>query len=60
MQRSSATTSIFAVMELRMKNLKGAFAPQGSVAQLRGLLGLDAAGVAESVLDMLHLSKKLR
>ena len=43
-----------------LKNLKGAFAPQGSVAQLRGLLGLDAAGVAESVLDMLHLSKKLR
>lgn len=43
-----------------LKNLKGAFAPQGSVTQLRGLLGLDAAGVAESVLDMLHLSKKLR
>ena len=36
-----------------LKNLKGAFAPQGSVAQLRGLLGLDAAGVAEAVLEML-------
>ena len=34
---------------LALKNLKGSFAPQGSVAELRELLGLDAAGVAETV-----------
>ena len=32
-----------------LKNLKNAFAPQGTVAQLRRLLGLDASGVAEAV-----------
>ena len=36
-----------------LKNLKNAFAPQGSVAQLRKLLGLDAGSVAEAVQEML-------
>ena len=39
--------------KLVLRNLKNAFAPQGSVAQLRKLLGLDAGGVAEAVLEML-------
>ena len=36
-----------------LKNLKAGFAPQGSVAQLRKLLGLDAGSVAEAVQEML-------
>lgn len=36
---------------LRLKNLKNKFAPQGAVAQLRQMLGLDAGGVAEQVLE---------
>ena len=36
-----------------LKNLKNAFAPQGSVAQLRKRLGLDAGSVAEAVQEML-------
>ena len=36
-----------------LKNLKNAFAPQGTVTQLRALLGLDAGGVAEAVEEML-------
>lgn len=36
-----------------LKNLKNAFALQGSVSQLRKLLGLDAGGVAAAVLEML-------
>ncbi|MDE7218263.1 MAG: 1-deoxy-D-xylulose-5-phosphate synthase [Oscillospiraceae bacterium] len=38
---------------LVLKNLKNTFAPQGTVSQLRKLLGLDAAGVAERVMEML-------
>jgi len=37
-----------------LKNLKGAFAPQGSVAELRSSLGLDAAGVVQAVLEELR------
>lgn len=36
---------------LILRNLKTAFAPQGTVAQLRRLLGLDAGSVAEQVLE---------
>lgn len=39
---------------LVLQNLKNAFAPQGTVAQLRELLGLDAAGTAEAVLNLLQ------
>ncbi len=39
--------------KLVLKNLKNGFAPQGTVAQLRKLLGLDAAGVADAVRGML-------
>ncbi len=38
---------------LILKNLKNGFAPQGTVPQLRKLLGLDAEGVAAAVLEML-------
>lgn len=38
---------------LVLKNLKDTFAPQGTVAQLRKLLGLDAGSVAEAVKGML-------
>ena len=38
---------------LVLQNLKNAFAPQGTVAQLRELLGLDAAGTVEAVLNLL-------
>jgi 1-deoxy-D-xylulose-5-phosphate synthase len=38
---------------LVLKNLKNAFAPQGTVPQLRELLGLDAGSVAEAAKDML-------
>ena len=38
---------------LILKNLKNAFAPQGTVAQLRRLLKLDAESVAEQVREML-------
>ncbi len=38
---------------LVLKNLKNAFAPQGTVAQLRRLLGLDAQSVAEAVWEAL-------
>ena len=37
---------------LALKNLKGRFAPQGSVAELRRQLELDAQAVAEAVLGM--------
>lgn len=36
-----------------LKNLKNAFAPQGTVAQLRALLGLDAQGVVKQILETL-------
>ena len=39
---------------LILRNLNNAFAPQGTVDQLRKLLGLDAEGVAEAVLDALR------
>ena len=39
--------------KMGLKNLKNAFAPQGTVAQLRKLLGLDAGSVAEAVQEML-------
>ena len=38
---------------LVLKNLKNAFAPQGTVTQLRERLGLDAGSVAEAVKGML-------
>ena len=38
---------------LILKNLKNAFAPQGTVAQLREQLGLDAAGVAKQVAEII-------
>lgn len=41
---------------LLLKNLKNAFAPQGTVAQLRELLGLDGLGVAEAVLEAMDRS----
>ncbi|MCI9215048.1 MAG: 1-deoxy-D-xylulose-5-phosphate synthase [Oscillospiraceae bacterium] len=50
---SALVQSGAAPRKMVLKNLKNAFAPQGSVAQLRKLLGLDAAGVAEAVLEML-------
>ena len=43
---------------LVLKNLKNAFAPQGTVAQLRELLGLDAGSVAEAVTEMLEQEKR--
>lgn len=39
--------------DLVLQNLKNAFAPQGTVAQLRAMLGLDARSVAEQVQEML-------
>ena len=39
---------------LVLRNLKNAFAPQGTVSQLREMLGLDAAGVAEAVREALR------
>jgi len=36
---------------LLLRNLNGAFAPQGTVAQLREKLGLDGPGVAKAVAD---------
>ena len=50
---SALVQSGAAPRKMVLKNLKNAFAPQGTVAQLRKLLGLDAAGVAEAVLEML-------
>ena len=41
-----------AVKALALKNLKGSFAPQGTVPQLRRALGLDAQAVVEAVLAM--------
>ena len=38
---------------LILKNLKGSFAPQGSVSQLRRSLGLDADAVVSAVLEVL-------
>lgn len=38
---------------LVLQNLKNAFAPQGTAAQLRAMLGLDARSVAEQVQEML-------
>ena len=37
---------------LVLRNLKNAFAPQGTVSQLRRLLGLDARGVVEQVQEI--------
>ena len=39
--------------KLVLRNIKNAFAPQGTVPQLREKLGLDAAGMAEAVRGML-------
>ena len=39
--------------KLILKNLKNAFAPQGTAAQLRKLLGLDAGSVVEALRDIL-------
>ena len=41
-----------AVKALVLRNLKGSFAPQGTVPQLRRALGLDAQAVVETVLAM--------
>lgn len=43
---------------LILRNLKDTFAPQGTVAQLRKLLGLDAEGVAEAVRDAMREQEK--
>ena len=50
---SALVQSGAAPRKMVLKNLKNAFAPQGSVAQLRKLLGLDAGSVAEAVQEML-------
>ncbi len=50
---SALVQSGAAPRKMVLKNLKNAFAPQGSVAQLRKLLGLDAGSVAEAVREML-------
>ena len=39
---------------LVLRNIKNSFAPQGTVAQLREKLGLDAKGVAETVREKIH------
>jgi 1-deoxy-D-xylulose-5-phosphate synthase len=43
---------------LILKNLNRDFAPQGSVAELRRSLGLDAAGVVKSILEVTAWAKK--
>ncbi len=50
---SALVQSGAAPRKMVLKNLKNAFAPQGTVAQLRKLLGLDAGSVAEAVREML-------
>ena len=50
---SALVQSGAAPRKMVLKNLKNAFAPQGTVAQLRKLLGLDAGSVAEAVQEML-------
>ena len=50
---SALVQSGAAPRKMVLKNVKNAFAPQGTVAQLRKLLGLDAGSVAEAVLEML-------
>ena len=50
---SALVQSGAAPRKMVLKNLKTAFAPQGTVAQLRKLLGLDAGSVAEAVREML-------
>ena len=51
-QLAAALTEAGAAPEkLILRNLKSSFAPQGTVAQLRARLGLDAVGVMAAVLD---------
>ena len=50
---SALVQSGAAPRKMVLKNLKNTFAPQGTVAQLRKLLGLDAGSVAEAVREML-------
>ena len=50
---SALVQSGAAPRKMVLKNVKNAFAPQGTVAQLRKLLGLDAGSVAEAVQEML-------
>ncbi|MBD5149910.1 MAG: 1-deoxy-D-xylulose-5-phosphate synthase [Oscillibacter sp.] len=50
---ASLAQSGIAPRALILRNLKNVFAPQGTVSQLRQLLGLDARGVVEQVQEIL-------